>query len=85
MNNFRSTNLSSTTSNTTESNEEDQLNRINLQALQNRDPYITKIVDQAQRVCVFKFSAEKRQWVKKKKDKAEGKKRKEKTFLFPHV
>jgi len=69
MNNFRSTNLNSTTSNTTESNstsnEEDQLNRINLQALQNRDPYITKIVDQAQRVCVFKFSAEKRQWERK--------------------
>jgi len=45
-------------------NEEDQLNRINLQALQNRDPYITKIVDQAQRVCVYKFIAEKREWVK---------------------
>jgi len=47
-------------------NEEDQLNRINLQALQNRDPYITKIVDQAQRVCVYKFIAEKREWVKRK-------------------
>jgi len=46
-------------------NEEDQLNRINLQALQNRDPYITKIVDQAQRVCVYKFIAEKREWVKR--------------------
>ena len=45
-------------------NEEDQLHRINLQALQNRDPYISKIVDQAQRVCVYKFIAEKRQWVK---------------------
>ena len=45
-------------------NEEDQLNRINLQALQNRDPYIAKIVDQAQRVCVYKFVAEKRQWVR---------------------
>jgi hypothetical protein len=45
-------------------NEEDQLNRINLQALQNRDPYISKIVDQAQRVCVYKFIAEKREWVK---------------------
>lgn len=44
-------------------NEEDQLNRINLQALQNRDPYISKIVDQAQRVCVYKFIAEKREWV----------------------
>jgi hypothetical protein len=44
-------------------NEEDQLNRINLQALQNRDPYISKIIDQAQRVCVYKFVAEKRQWV----------------------
>lgn len=44
--------------------EEDQLNRINLQALQNRDPYITKILDQAQRVCVYKFLADKRQWVK---------------------
>ena len=44
-------------------NEEDQLNRINLQALQNRDPYISKIIDQAQRVCVYKFIAEKREWV----------------------
>lgn len=44
-------------------NEEDQLNRINLQALQNRDPYIRKILDQAQRVCVYKFLADKRQWV----------------------
>lgn len=43
--------------------EEDQLNRINLQALQNRDPYITKILDQAQRVCVYKFLADKREWV----------------------
>lgn len=43
--------------------EEDQLNRINLQALQNRDPYISKIIDQAQRVCVYKFLAEKREWV----------------------
>ena len=47
-----------------DNNEEDQLNRINLQALQNRDPYISKIVDQAQRVCVYKFIAEKREWVK---------------------
>ena len=45
-------------------NEEDQLNRINLQALQHRDPYISKIVDQAQRVCVYKFIAEKREWVR---------------------
>lgn len=37
--------------------------RINLQALQHRDPYISKIVDQAQRVCVYKFVAEKREWV----------------------
>ena len=43
--------------------EEDQLNRINLQALQNRDPYIIKIIDQAQRVCVYKFLADKREWV----------------------
>lgn len=43
--------------------EEDQLNRINLQALQHRDPYISKIVDQAQRVCVYKFIAERREWV----------------------
>jgi len=50
-----------------ENNEEDQLNRINLQALQNRDPYRSKIVDQAQRVCVYKFIAEKREWVKKNK------------------
>jgi hypothetical protein len=47
-----------------DNNEEDQLNQINLQALQNRDPYISKIVDQAQRVCVYKFIAEKREWVK---------------------
>jgi hypothetical protein len=47
-----------------DNNEEDQLNRINLQALQNRDPYISKIIDQAQRVCVYKFLAEKREWVK---------------------
>jgi hypothetical protein len=46
-------------------NEEDQLNRINLQALQNRDPYIMKIIDQAQRVCVYKFIADKREWVRK--------------------
>jgi len=45
-------------------NEEDQLNRINLQALQNRDPFINKILDQAQRVCVYKFISEKREWVK---------------------
>lgn len=71
MNNSRPTNVtlshgSQSTTATTEpssNNEEDQLTRINLQALQNRDPYITKILDQAQRVCVFKFSAEKRQWV----------------------
>jgi hypothetical protein len=50
--------------NTNDNNEEDQLNRINLQALQNRDPYISKIIDQAQRVCVYKFLAEKREWVK---------------------
>lgn len=67
MNNHRtsyvtSSQLPNESSNT---NEEDQLNRINLQALQNRDPYITKIIDQAQRVCVFKFSAEKRQWERK--------------------
>jgi hypothetical protein len=47
-------------------NEEDQLNRINLQALQNRDPYITKIIDQAQRVCVYKFIADKREWVNRR-------------------
>jgi hypothetical protein len=46
-------------------NEEDLLNRINLQALQNRDPYISKIIDQAQRVCVYKFIAEKREWERK--------------------
>jgi hypothetical protein len=55
-----------------DNNEEDQLNRINLQALQNRDPYISKIVDQAQRVCVYKFIADKREWVKEIKT---GKKR----------
>jgi len=68
-----STIISSTIFNTTRSinnsNEEDQLNRINLQALQNRDPYITKIIDQAQRVCVYKFIAEKREWVHRKKKK----------------
>ncbi|CAF5205085.1 unnamed protein product, partial [Rotaria magnacalcarata] len=48
--------------NNNSNNEEDQLNRINLQTLQNRDPYISKIVDQAQRVCVYKFVAEKREW-----------------------
>ncbi len=56
--------------NSNDDNEEDQLNRINLQALQNRDPYISKIVDQAQRVCVYKFIAEKREWVKKEKLKS---------------
>ena len=56
----------SANTNSDNNNEEDQLNRINLQALQNRDPYITKIVDQAQRVCVYKFLADKRQWVKQK-------------------
>jgi hypothetical protein len=58
-----------TTRSINNSNEEDQLNRINLQALQNRDPYITKIIDQAQRVCVYKFIAEKREWVNRKKKK----------------
>lgn len=43
--------------------QEDQLHRINLQTLQNRDPFITKILDQAQRVCVYKFLADKREWV----------------------
>jgi hypothetical protein len=70
-----STMISSSIFNTTRStnnsnentNEEDQLNRINLQALQNRDPYINKIIDQAQRVCVYKFIAEKREWVNRKK------------------
>ncbi|CAF0846805.1 unnamed protein product [Adineta steineri] len=63
-NTTRVTNISiSNTSN--DNNEEDQLNRINLQALQNRDPYISKIVDQAQRVCVYKFIAEKREWERK--------------------
>ncbi|CAF2095494.1 unnamed protein product [Rotaria magnacalcarata] len=56
----RPTNISSETN-----NEEDQLNRINLQALQNRDPYIAKIIDQAQRVCVYKFIGEKREWERK--------------------
>jgi hypothetical protein len=64
----RSTNYSVSngyqSNNSNDNNEEDQLNRINLQALQNRDPYISKIVDQAQRVCVYKFIAEKREWVK---------------------
>lgn len=60
----RSANASvSTSSDNNNNNEEDQLNRINLQALQNRDPYISKIVDQAQRVCVYRFIAEKREWV----------------------
>ena len=61
----RSTNYSASNGHqTNDNNEEDQLTRINLQALQNRDPYISKIVDQAQRVCVYKFNAEKREWVK---------------------
>ena len=55
--------INSINENNNNNNEEDQLNRINLQALQNRDPYISKIVDQAQRVCVYKFIAEKREWV----------------------
>jgi hypothetical protein len=55
--------------NSNDDNEEDQLNRINLQALQNRDPYISKIIDQAQRVCVYKFIAEKREWVKRQNKK----------------
>ncbi|CAF0803806.1 unnamed protein product [Rotaria sordida] len=58
-------NISNDNNTTTNNNEEDQLNRINLQALQNRDPYISKIVDQAQRVCVYKFIAEKREWERK--------------------
>ena len=69
MNINRTSNVSGTNRNQTNNsissitNEDDQLNRINLQALQNRDPYISKIIDQAQRVCVYKFIAEKRQWV----------------------
>ena len=51
------TNRASMMNSATDNNEEDQLNRINLQALQNRDPYISKIVDQAQRVCVYQFMA----------------------------
>ncbi|CAF0779636.1 unnamed protein product [Didymodactylos carnosus] len=50
---------------TTMMNGEDPLNRINLQALQNRDPYIIRILDQAQRVCVFKFLPDKQQWERK--------------------
>ncbi|CAF0785988.1 unnamed protein product [Didymodactylos carnosus] len=46
-------------------NGEDPLNRINLQALQNRDPYIIKILDQAQRVCVYKFLPDKQEWERK--------------------
>lgn len=67
MNNHRTSHVTSSQlpNESSNTNEEDQLNRINLQALQNRDPYITKIIDQAQRVCVFKFSAEKRQWERK--------------------
>jgi len=61
FNTIRSTNNSNENT-----NEEDQLNRINLQALQNRDPYITKIIDQAQRVCVYKFIADKREWVNRR-------------------
>ncbi|UJR35391.1 hypothetical protein I4U23_028148 [Adineta vaga] len=66
-NTTRSTMMISLTniSNDNNNNEEDQLNRINLQALQNRDPYISKIVDQAQRVCVYRFIAEKREWERK--------------------
>jgi hypothetical protein len=68
MSTIISSSMSNTNRTTNISNEntnaEDQLNRINLQALQNRDPYITKIIDQAQRVCVYKFIAEKREWVK---------------------
>ena len=64
-NNVPVSNGTASASSSDAANAEDQLNRINLQALQNRDPYITKIVDQAQRVCVFKFVAEKREWVRK--------------------
>jgi hypothetical protein len=69
MSTIISSTIFNTTRSTNNSNEEDQLNRINLQALQNRDPYITKIIDQAQRVCVYKFIAEKREWVHRKKKK----------------
>jgi len=65
FNTIRSTNNSNENT-----NEEDQLNRINLQALQNRDPYITKIIDQAQRVCVYKFIADKREWVNRREKTA---------------
>ena len=37
--------------------------RMNLAALQRRDPYITSIVDQASQVAIYSFSAETNEWV----------------------
>lgn len=37
--------------------------RMNLAALQQRDPYITEIVDKAAKVALYKFSQQMNKWV----------------------
>ena len=39
-------------------------NRMNLAALQQRDPYITGIVDTASQVALYSFSAQSNEWVR---------------------
>ena len=38
-------------------------NRMNLAALQRRDPYITDIADTASQVALYSFSAKSNEWV----------------------
>ena len=40
-------------------------NRMNLAALQQRDPYITDIVDTASQVALYSFNPKSNEWVRK--------------------
>ena len=42
-------------------------NRINLAALQQRDPYIMDLVDTAKQVALYFFNSEENEWVSRKK------------------
>ena len=39
-------------------------NRMNLSALQQRDPYITDIVDTASQVALYSFNSKSNEWVR---------------------
>lgn len=41
----------------------DEDNRINLNALKNKDPFAKKILDSALRVAVYEFLSDKNEWV----------------------